>query len=302
MSTTQKTEDKSKESLSTAWQDPAIAERYARNEAATRPYADILLDKASVVTSIKQHNTTINALDFGCGTGAVTAALYSKVPRSHWPNVQVLGGDISQPMLTYLQNRGEQNGWPGLTTQLLDGTNLHLAPNQFTHVFANAIIFFLPLGALAKLFHSLQPRGYIGITTWAAINWYPLVERAINSLPNPPPLLPLSAVRGMMQQNNAWHEPGFVRQQLEEAGFADVDVVVEKRIVELGTPEQFCESLRLPLMMFESLWEEGRKEVILEEVMRALRRVMGEEAGEAGKCYMAMEWVVGSGWKPSVEK
>ncbi|KAK7186710.1 hypothetical protein DPSP01_001063 [Paraphaeosphaeria sporulosa] len=298
MAATQKAEDMREENIA-AWQDPGIAEKYTRTEAATIPFANIILDKGSIVSKITQHNCAINAFDFGCGTGAVTAALYEKVPKEHWPNVKVLGGDISQPMLTYLQERGEKNGWTGLTTQIVDGANIQLAPNQFTHIFANAIIFFLPLGALSNLFELLQPGGYIGMTTWAALNWYGHVQRAVNNMANPPFFPPFEEVRAMLQHNNAWHEPSFVKQQLENAGFQNVDIVVEKRTVAVGTPEHFCESMKLPLKMFAGQWEESKRDQISKEVMEELKKVMLEVAGgEEGECYMTMEGIVGSGWKP----
>lgn len=298
MSTTQKSEDVYKKAV-TAWQDPTIAARYARAEAATIPYASIILDKASIVSNIKQHNSTVNALDFGCGTGAVTAVLYDTIPKENWGKVKVLGGDISQPMLTYLEERGEKNGWTGLSTQIVDGANIQLEDNQFTHIFANAIIFFLPLGTLSKLFNLLQPGGFVGLTTWATLSWYSHLERAVKNMANPPPLPPFAELRDSLQKNNAWHEPSFVKQQLEEAGFQDVDIVVEKKNVPCGTPQEFCESMRVPLTMLTGQWSENERQEILKDVLAELKKVMLEEAGgKEEQCYMAMEGIVGSGWKP----
>lgn len=291
------------EKVTKAWQDPKIAETYARTEAATAPFAHVVLEKASVVANVAKRDSAINAFDFGCGTGAVTAALYDKIPKEKWANVKILGGDISEAMLSYLQERGEKNGWEGLSTQIVDGANIQLEPNQFTHIFANAIIFFLPLGTVPKLFDLLQPGGYIGVATWSALNWYPHVKRAIGNMADPPHFPSPEEVHNMFQLNNAWHEPSFVRQQLEEAGFQDVDVVQEKRNVAVGTPEQYCNAMKMPLSMFAAQWGEDLKGALLEELTAELQKVMTEVASESGdgQVYILMEANVGSGWKPSAK-
>jgi ubiquinone/menaquinone biosynthesis C-methylase UbiE len=284
------------------WQDPAIAESYARAEVATRPYAEIIIDKSCVVSNINQHNAAINALDIGCGTGAVIAALYDKVAKENWANVKVLGGDISQAMLTYLDKRGEKNGWTGLTTQIVDGGDIQLEHNQFTHIFANAIIFFLPDGTLQKLFELLQPGGFVGVTTWASFSWFAYLERTIATMADPPPCPPLADVRNGFQRGNPWHEPPFVKQQLEKAGFQNVDVVTDKHCVPCGTPEQFCENMMMPIKMISAQWEESKREDIVKRLMVEFRKVMVEVAGgEDKQCYMDMDGIVGVGWKPATE-
>ncbi|KAL1596483.1 hypothetical protein SLS60_009129 [Paraconiothyrium brasiliense] len=297
MSTTQKANDLQK-NIREGWQDSSIAEKYARAETATHPYANIIIDKASIASNITNHNSTVNALDFGCGTGIVTAVLYEAVPKEKWNNVEVLGGDISPHMLDYLRGRGAKNGWTGLTTQIVDGANIQLENNQFTHIFANAIIFFLPLGTLQKLVDLLQPGGFIGITTWVSFGWYTYLERAINNMSNPPSLPTSSEIRDSFEKGNAWHDPAFVKQQLEETGLQDVELVVEKRNVECGTPAQFCESMTMPMSLISGHWEESKRQETLKEVMSELKKVLIEVAGgEEEMCYMQMEGIVGVGWK-----
>jgi ubiquinone/menaquinone biosynthesis C-methylase UbiE len=293
MSTTQ-------QSMDAAWQDPALAEKYALAEVATRPYAETILDKSSVVSNINQHNAAVNAFDIGCGTGAVIAALYDQVTKENWDNVKVLGGDISQAMLTYLDKRGEKNGWTGLSTKIVDGADIQLENNQFTHVFANLIIFFLPLGTMQKLFDLLQPGGFLGLTNWATLGWYPLLERAITNMADPPPCPTLSSIHDLFQRGNDWHEPSFVKQQLEDAGFQDVEVVTEKKKnIQFGTPKQFCDNMMMPMKMIAMQWEESKREDIVKRVMEEFRKVLAEVAGgEDKQLYMDLNGVVGVGWKP----
>jgi hypothetical protein len=99
------------------WQDPGIAARYANAENATRPFAKILMEKAGVSTLDK----SANVFDLATGTGAAVQELYDAVPKVKWGSLKVLGTDVSEDMLTYLDARREKEGWEGLETRVLDG-------------------------------------------------------------------------------------------------------------------------------------------------------------------------------------
>lgn len=277
--------------MQTGWKSDGIAEKYARAETATRPYAEIFLSKAKLT----EPNREINALDIGCGTGAVIAALYDTVPKERWDNVKVLAGDISEDMLAYVRDRATKNGWPGVTTKVVNGAD-GLEPEQFTHVFANAILFFLPNTALKNIHTSLKSGGFVGMTTWAAYPWYTWVEQAVARLPNPPTLVPYATLKAALQQGNAWDEPAFVKQQLEEAGFTNVEIVYEKVRARGGTVEQFMDVMIMPMNMVASFWEEDKRKDIMAEVMREMKKVV-QEASEEGAVTMDMEGLVGVGWK-----
>lgn len=106
------------EKASEHWHESDIAAKYSRAESATRPYAEIMVQKAG----IDKLEGEANVLDLACGSGAVTAAIYKALPKQKWDSVKVLGGDISQGMLDYLKARGKKEGWKGLETKIVDGT------------------------------------------------------------------------------------------------------------------------------------------------------------------------------------
>lgn len=297
MSTHPKVSDIHKHGME-GWQDPSIAEKYFRAEAATRPFAEIILDKASIVSELTTRNAQVNAFDFGCGTGVVTAALHEAVPKEKHGNLKVLGGDISESMLEFLRKRGQKNGWPGLSTQIVDGANIQLEGEQFTHIFGNAIIFFLPIDTLPKLFSLLRPGGFIGITTWSAYGWYPFLEKTVERMSTRVVLPSLSEVKNVIHKGSPWDEAPFVKEQLEKAGFQSVEIVQKKEKIACGTPAQFCESMAMPLKMVAAYWEESKREEMLKEMTAELEKVMAEEVGEGEQCYMVMEGNVGVGWKP----
>jgi ubiquinone/menaquinone biosynthesis C-methylase UbiE len=101
-------------------QDKSIAEKYARGELATRPFAEILVQTSRLATAKPEDEVYV--LDVAAGTGAVEAAIYGALPKEKLGTVKVLGTDISQSMLDYLKVRGEKEGWKGLETEVVDAT------------------------------------------------------------------------------------------------------------------------------------------------------------------------------------
>jgi ubiquinone/menaquinone biosynthesis C-methylase UbiE len=107
------------------WHDPSVAQRYVNAENATRPFAQILMQKANIHSLDKD----AHVLDLATGTGAAIAELYNAVPKEKWSHLKVLGADVSQDMLNYLAKRGESEGWTGLETRVVDGNVCFARPS-----------------------------------------------------------------------------------------------------------------------------------------------------------------------------
>ena len=101
------------------WTGEDAAIKYALAERATIPFAQTMICTTKIVEFIQGGNKA-EVFDLACGTGAVSAALYEALDRSKWDEVQVLGGDISEPMLAYFQKRAEKEGWAGVRTKIVD--------------------------------------------------------------------------------------------------------------------------------------------------------------------------------------
>jgi ubiquinone/menaquinone biosynthesis C-methylase UbiE len=104
-------------SISAGFLEPEAAKRYKNAECATLPFAKIIIEKSGLA----QLGSEVHVFDLACGTGAVIQELYNAVPREKWGQLKVLGGDVSPPMLAYLEARGKDQGWTGLETQIIDG-------------------------------------------------------------------------------------------------------------------------------------------------------------------------------------
>lgn len=303
------------------WQDDSVAKKFAVAENATRPFAKLMVRKAG----FDALEGGANVFDLGCGTGAVAAALYDAVPREKWSQVKVLGGDVSAPMLEYLKKRGEQAGWTGLETAIVDGKvsarrptstaaaapacrpaltatkDIQLSKETYTHVFSNFTVFILPSTAVPTCFSLLRPGGRIGISSWARFPWYNTVSRAISRLPAPQPVLPpYSAVESAIYQSKPWNRPEHVATVLRDAGFVDVEVVEEKHRVDCSTPAVFADTMSMPLNMIAGFWPEETRMETLKAVQEELRKVAAEDAGgEEETYYVEFEGIVGVGRKPA---
>jgi hypothetical protein len=110
-------EKKNMEALNAQWDSDGMAEKYARAEAVTKPYADIMMQKAGVSAFTGDEQI----LDVATGTGAVLAALYEAVFQEKRDALKVIAGDISDSMLAYVEKRKAREGWTGVETRKIDG-------------------------------------------------------------------------------------------------------------------------------------------------------------------------------------
>lgn len=276
------------------WKAKGVAEQYKSAENATRPYADLIAQK------IPQSSLEgdIHAMDLACGTGAMTAAFYDAIPTAKRDSARVVGADISTDMLAYLEKRGEQEGWKGLETKAMDAGDMMLPANTYTHFFITFGVFVMPNGTVQKCHDSITPGGFVGISVWQKLPWYGMVVRALERLPSPPSYIPTEAdIMSMVCAKRPWQDPEYLRKELTDAGFENIEVVVEERDAETGTAEDFAFTMGKPLEMVGMFWpEEGRAELV-EGVKKELLAVAKEEIGEGGMMKMKFTGIVGTGLK-----
>ncbi|KAF2644410.1 S-adenosyl-L-methionine-dependent methyltransferase [Massarina eburnea CBS 473.64] len=280
--------------LANQWSDPSTATKFAISERATAPFAKLMLQK----THLTHPEGKVNILDFACGTGAVTAAAYAAIPKENWGNVKILGTDVSQPMLDFLKFRGEKAGWSGLETKIVDGRDITLPKETHTHLFINFAVFALPPSTVPACAALLQPGGRIGVSSWKYAGWHTIVERAVARLSNPPTVPSYDQLFDVIHDGRAWDTPEYVTQTLEDAGFIDVDVVIQKERVDCGTPEQFADTMFMLMGLIASFWEENKRADLTQKVLRELKKVVEEEIGRDGRFVLEFEGIVGVGRKP----
>ncbi|UPX11893.1 uncharacterized protein EKO05_0002477 [Ascochyta rabiei] len=281
-----------------AWHSSDVAQQYKFAENATRPFAALMVSKTHLAHSVTSKPARI--FDLACGTGAVEAEMYSAIEQHKWDAVEVLAGDISQPMVDYLARRGEREGWRGLTTRVVDGAKLDVSLQEeaFTHVFVGFGIFLLPLDTLRKLAGLLHPGGALAVTTWATVPWYQLLEKTYARIENGPELPSPMQLWGVMTNGRPWYESSFVEQQLQEAGLRGVEMVQRRLKIDCGTPEVFMTTMGFVVGMLSKMWREDLREKWVKEVVETMKAAAVEEAGGMDKpVFMDCEGIVGVRWK-----
>ncbi|ORY06891.1 hypothetical protein BCR34DRAFT_590464 [Clohesyomyces aquaticus] len=281
------------------WNDPSVASTYTRAENATVPFARHLVQKSGLPNTL---TSPISVFDLACGNGALASALYSSIPPSKWPLVTLLGGDKSEPMVSYMVSRAKSQGWTGLTGKVVDGTDMHDIPkHEFTHVFVNFGIFMMPPATLGTCHDLLvRDKGFVGISTWSYLPWMRFVKKAISRMSAPQPYCPSGEeVAAKVYNNIPWSSPSFLTSTLKEHGFVDVEAETVRATAECGTPAEFCETMQMPLQLVAGFWggEGEEKKILLDGLSKMFREVVVEEVGgEEGSLSMEFEAVLTTGW------
>lgn len=158
-------------------------------------------------------------LDVGCGCGDTSLELARRVG----PEGEVLGLDISGPMLEVARRRAAEAGAEGLEFRQADAQTAAL-PGGRDAVFSRfGVMFFSdPAAAFANLRRSLRPGGRLAFVCWRPLAenlWMRLpAEAAAGLVPAAPP--PEPGAPGPF----AFTDPDRVRGILAEAGFSGIDI------------------------------------------------------------------------------
>ena len=122
--------------------------------------ARVALARAVAEAIINQVNLsgTMNAMEFGCGTGLISMALAPMVR-------QVLAVDMSENMLAVLDKKIKQNQIENISTRRMDLSKDELLDNRFDLIFSGMALHHVKdVDALLGIFHRLlNPGGILAI-------------------------------------------------------------------------------------------------------------------------------------------
>ncbi|GKQ50742.1 class I SAM-dependent methyltransferase [Bradyrhizobium sp. Ce-3] len=168
------------------WNGPG-GQRWAARQAAQdivlQPVLDLLIDRAAPKAGER-------VVDVGCGSGASSFALVSKVA----PDGHVLGVDVSEPMLT----RARQSTPQGMPVEfaLGDATVYPFARASFDLLASRfGVMFFAdPVASFANLHKAMKPTGRLAFACWQEPRENPFfmtpLQAVYKHVPKLPPLGP----------------------------------------------------------------------------------------------------------------
>jgi len=179
------------------------------------PYARDLARRLSLFTPA-------DILEVAAGTGVVTRAMTASMP-----NARIVASDLNQPML----DRAAQMQSPDAKViwRQADAQALPFGDGSFDAVVCQFGAMFFPdkVQAYREARRVLRPGGRFVFNVWDVISrndFADVVTQALTKMfPDDPPLF-------MARTPHGYHDPAAIRAQLDEAGFAAVEIdAVEER-------------------------------------------------------------------------
>lgn len=265
------------------WNGPAGARWVEHQEASDRRLSTIS-DALMEFSAVKRGEGVV---DIGCGCGETTFALAKAVGSSG----DVLGVDISEPMLAVARARAESSGSQIKFIQA-DAAH-HAFEPRFDLVFSRfgTMFFAEPAPAFANIRTALRPGGRIAFVCWCTPAENPWITVPLDAtsdlLPPQPPADPHAP--GAF----ALADPDRVETILRAAGFSDI------RIERLDTAMNLGSSLDEAIEIVLSIGPLARIAVEVDEETRAsirarLLATLQNFADSDGITLPAASWLVGA--------
>ncbi len=167
-------------------------------------------------------------LDIGCGCGQTSLELAQRVG----PSGQVLGVDISEPMLEVARRRGGEAGLANVSFLAADAQTRAFPPGGFDLAFSRFGVMFFddPTAAFRNIAAALRPDGRLAFVCWRPLAenpWMGAPMQAALSLlpPMPPPADPTAP--GPF----AFADPERLRGILAAAGLVDIDIAPHDQMI-----------------------------------------------------------------------
>jgi ubiquinone/menaquinone biosynthesis C-methylase UbiE len=230
-------------------------------------------------------------LDVAAGAGGQTL----EAARRAGPDGAVLATDISSKILEHAQQNARAAGLANVATRTMDGEQLDVADGSFDAVISRLGLIYFPdrRRSLGEIRRALRGGGRISAIVYSTPErnrFFSIpvgVIRRVAGLPAPAPGLPGPFSLG---------QPGALEQELEAAGFEDVEVRA------LDAPLRFAsaaECLRFERESFGALHamlagvDEEARDAAWDEIEQELRQFEGPD-GFVGPC----ELLVGAATRP----
>jgi len=185
-------------------------------------------------------------VDVGCGCGQTLLQLAERVG----PSGQVLGVDISPPMLAVARDRVA--GRPTIALALADAQTYAFAPAAFDAVYSRFGVMFFddPRAAFRNLHGAARSGARLSFVCWQELAKNPWATRPLEAVMR---LLPESAMPDMLREGRPGpfflSDPARVRAILGDAGWKDVSLEPVEMPLHLGRAATLDEAVEYSLQI-----------------------------------------------------
>jgi SAM-dependent methyltransferase len=232
---------------------------------------DLLLARSAVAPGEK-------VLEVGCGTGAATVPLAEAVGDTG----EVVGIDISEPMLAAARERISNRGLRNITLLQADAQVHAFEPNRFDLIASRfGVMFFAdPTAAFRNLHGATRPGGRLCFACWAGLeenrHWLIPYEVALRHLGPPAPKPPHAP--GPM----AFADQEYLRSVLDRAGYEGIEIRRETPEIIGASPREEAEHACImgpsARLIDEKQPQESVRELIKQEMTEAFAAYAKGEA------------------------
>ncbi|BBI98949.1 hypothetical protein FGKAn22_06420 [Ferrigenium kumadai] len=217
-------------------------------------------------------------LDVACGPGTLALKVASTASKVH-------GIDFSESMLAIFKKKIEQAGHGNIALHCGDAQTLPYADQTFDAAFSMFGLMFFPdrKRGFAEIHRTLKPGGSIAVTSWAPVDQSPAMQTMFGALRAIKPDLPQP-----QRSIGTLENPEVFKQEMEDAGFRDVEISRVTKAFPVGTVPEFWKNMvrgSAPIQMLkkgmgEEMWREKEKLALawLEETLPTLPMPLTSDA------------------------
>jgi SAM-dependent methyltransferase len=219
------------------WNEAAGARWVATQQRIDAVFADV----TTTALDVAGPQPGESALDVGCGCGATVLELAHRVGSGG----NVVGVDVSRPMLDLAAERVRDEGLNNVTLHLADASTHPFEKAKFDLAFSRFGVMFFdePVNAFANIRRSLRPGGRLTFLAWRAMSenpWFGIpLAAALRHIPPPDAHDPDAPGPFSFADGNR------VRGILENAGFSAIDIRSHDAMMKLGGPNELAEAADL---------------------------------------------------------
>ena len=226
-------------------------------------------------------------IDVGCGCGATTLAFAARVG----PGGDVLGLDISEPMLGRARERASQN--LPIRLELADATVYDFAPKSADLVASRfGVMFFAdPARSFANLRQGLKPGGRLAFACWREARQNPFFILPLREAGKHAPPLPETDPEA--PGPFAFASEARVRRILADAGFADIAVEPHDLELDIAAGRGLDTAVKAAMTLGPtSRMLDGQSEAVRAAVAADIRKALAAHARGDSAPLGAAIWIV----------